>query len=209
MTGAKDLIFQRKYNTLIDLLSQQLKVLSVSAINGMVTDASGAASLGLASSTTSGALSATDWGTFNNKQDQSNELDALSVLADTAGFVKKTGDGTYEIDINAYLLATALSDAAFAADWEDDSTHVATKGALYDFLYGFYVAINTILGSGEFTEDNYVTDYADFTANIDALDMALADVEVSAMKTYEPLTNGDIADPTLLFANGDILIGVI
>jgi hypothetical protein len=178
MTGAKDLEFQRKYNALIDLLSKQLKVLSLSAINGMVTDASGSASLGLASSTSAGALSAADWGTFNGKQDQSNELDALSGLADTAGFVKKTGDGAYSIDTSVYLLATALSNADFSLDWEDDTTHAATKGALYDFLYGFYIAINAILGSGEYTEDNYVTDMASVTANIDALDMALGSIDI-------------------------------
>lgn len=174
MTGAKDLEFQRKYNALIDLLSKQLKVLSVSAINGMVTDASGSASLGLASSTSAGALSAADWGTFNGKQDQSNELDALSALADTAGFVKKTGDGAYSIDTSVYLLATALSNAVFSPDWDDDTTHTATKDALYDTFYKFYLMI----GALTYTEDNYVTDMATVTANIDALDMALGSIDI-------------------------------
>lgn len=174
MNGAKDLEFQRKYNRLIDLLSQQIKVLAVSLENGLSINESGSISIGTASATSSGALSATDWGTFNGKQDHSNELDALSALADTAGFVKKTGDGAYSIDINTYLLASALSNAAFSPDWEDDSTHAASKEALYDVLYQYYL----IIGALTFTEDNYVTDMASVTANIDALDMAVGSKDI-------------------------------
>jgi hypothetical protein len=35
-----------------------------------------------------------------------NELIAIQALADTAGFLRKTGDGTYSIDINSYLNLT-------------------------------------------------------------------------------------------------------
>jgi hypothetical protein len=173
MTGAQDPRFQRKYNALIDLLSKQLKVLSVPEGNGITINPDGSLTIGLASTATTGLLTDTDWNTFNGKQDQSNELDALSALADTAGFVKKTGDGAYSIDTSVYLLASALSNAAFSPDWEDDSTHAATKGALYDYLYVLYVSLEGMFGSGEYTEDNYVTDMASVTANIDALDMAV------------------------------------
>jgi hypothetical protein len=36
-------------------------------------------------------------------QGLNNELTAISALTDTPGFIKKTGDGTYSIDANAYL----------------------------------------------------------------------------------------------------------
>jgi hypothetical protein len=40
---------------------------------------------------------------ITNGQPLGNELTALQSLADTPGFLKKTGDGTYSIDINSYL----------------------------------------------------------------------------------------------------------
>jgi hypothetical protein len=137
------------YNKLIDILSQQLKILNATIANGLtVTD--GILSISPASSTTSGLLSSAHWNVFNNKQDSltfgiadtnslivndasaadndyakftatgiegvpyatvlsdigaqaaGNELTALQALADTAGFVKKTGDGAYSIDTTTY-----------------------------------------------------------------------------------------------------------
>ncbi len=43
---------------------------------------------------------------ITNGQPLGNELTALQSLADTPGFLKKTGDGTYSIDINSYLSLT-------------------------------------------------------------------------------------------------------
>jgi hypothetical protein len=40
---------------------------------------------------------------ITNGQPLGNELTALQSLADTPGFLKKTGDGTYSIDVNSYL----------------------------------------------------------------------------------------------------------
>ncbi|MEI6296279.1 MAG: hypothetical protein WCO84_01355 [bacterium] len=39
---------------------------------------------------------------LSGKQDAGNELTALQALADTAGFLKKTGDGAYSIDTSTY-----------------------------------------------------------------------------------------------------------
>ncbi|MFM6399151.1 MAG: hypothetical protein ACKPFF_20945, partial [Planktothrix sp.] len=42
---------------------------------------------------------------ITDAQPLSNELTAIQALADTAGFLKKTGDGTYLIDTSTYLTA--------------------------------------------------------------------------------------------------------
>jgi len=90
---------------LLNIMQQQIKILNADIANGISVDTTGKVLLGLASSTTSGALSSTDWGTFNGKQDHSNELDAIAVLSDAPGLMKKTGDGTY-----AMLGGTAEND---------------------------------------------------------------------------------------------------
>lgn len=144
MIGAIDKEFQKKYNFLIDLLQTQIKVLQVTAENGISVDDAGSVSMGLASSSSSGALTATDWGTFDAKLSQD-----------------------------------AISDAEFDGSWEDDTLHAASKNALYDVLMGISMALSYIydaIGSMEYTEQNYITDDDDITSNLDALDMALADV---------------------------------
>lgn len=108
-TSLQNLVNQ--HNLLIDILSEQLKILNATIANGLtVTD--GILSITVASSSTSGLLSSTHWNTFNNKQNHNDELDALSALADNVGFVKKTGDATYEIDTSNY--ATESNAIAYA-----------------------------------------------------------------------------------------------
>lgn len=97
-------LLSQQHNRLIDILQKQEKLLDMEDVHGITVDHTGKGSLGLATSTTDGALSSTDWATFDGKQDHSNELDALSDLADTAGFVKKLGDASYEIDTSSYAL---------------------------------------------------------------------------------------------------------
>jgi hypothetical protein len=77
MSGAKDLVFQTQYNFLIDILQRQIKMLNAKIGSGLILGADGTISLG-------------------------NELTALQLLADTSGFLKKTGDGTYSIDTSTY-----------------------------------------------------------------------------------------------------------
>jgi len=141
MSGATDRMFERQYNNLIDILQRQIKILQADIANGITVDNTGKVLLGLASATTSGAISSADWSTFNNKQDQSNELDALSILADTAGFLKKTGDAAYSIDTNTYLQSGSIDDTVYGAGWDNDTTHAPTKNAVYD-------KIQTIVGGG-------------------------------------------------------------
>jgi len=61
----------RKYNYLIDILSQQIRVLQADIANGITVDTTGKVAISLATTTTPGALSAVDWATFNNKQEKS------------------------------------------------------------------------------------------------------------------------------------------
>ncbi|MFM6401698.1 hypothetical protein, partial [Planktothrix sp.] len=46
---------------------------------------------------------------ITDAQPLSNELTAIHSLADTAGFLKKTGNGAYSIDVNSYLNLTGGS----------------------------------------------------------------------------------------------------
>lgn len=101
MRGAADKAFEQRYNYLIDILAQQLKVMQIAIANGFTAN-NGVYTLGLASSTGHGALAKDDWILFNGKQDHSIELDALSDLSDLPGLVRKTGDGTYAIDQTNY-----------------------------------------------------------------------------------------------------------
>lgn len=70
MEGASDVVFQAKYNYLIDILQRQIKILQASIENGISVDSVGTVSLGLATVSTPGALSAGDWSTFNNKAEK-------------------------------------------------------------------------------------------------------------------------------------------
>jgi hypothetical protein len=61
-------------------------------------------SLGLSSTSTTGALSDTDWDTFNGKQAGDADLTAIAALS-TTGFAKRTGSDTWSLDTNTYLTA--------------------------------------------------------------------------------------------------------
>lgn len=78
--------------------------ISVSTVSGAAT-----VSIATANSTTTGALSSTDWNTFNNKQAGSTNLTSLSALTYVStSFVKMTSAGTFALDTNTYALASAL-----------------------------------------------------------------------------------------------------
>jgi hypothetical protein len=66
-----------QYNYLIDMINQLVKILSISSTGGLTISSAGLLTLG-------------------------NELEALQVLSDAAGFVKKSGDATYAIDATEY-----------------------------------------------------------------------------------------------------------
>jgi hypothetical protein len=63
-----------------------------------------AGSFTVTSDSTEAATATYDWGAFldGTAASAGNELTALQALADTAGFVKKTGDGAYAIDTATY-----------------------------------------------------------------------------------------------------------
>jgi hypothetical protein len=58
---------QQQHNLLIDILQREIKILQADIANGITVSESGAVALGLASSSATGAISLTDWSTFNNK----------------------------------------------------------------------------------------------------------------------------------------------
>lgn len=84
--------FEGTHNYLIDILQQQIRILNVTISDGLALSASGTLTLG-------------------------NELTALQLLADTAGFIKKVSDGVYSIDTSTYQpLNNELSALAALAD---------------------------------------------------------------------------------------------
>jgi len=137
--GSLDKILEKRHNYLIDILQQQIKILQADIANGITVDTTGKVLLGLASATSAGALSSTDWSTFNGKQDHSNELDAIAVLSDAPGLMKKTGDGTYSM-----LEGTAEND--FIVAGADLSWSVKTL-AQVQTLIGAGTGTSTIWGA--------------------------------------------------------------
>lgn len=79
-----------------------------------------------------------------------NELIAIQSLSDTPGFLKKTGDGTYSIDINSYL---SLAGGTLTGDLISTSATVSTSpttGAICGASLGISGAIfaGTLNGNG-------------------------------------------------------------
>ena len=105
-------VLEKNHNYLIDILQQQIKILSATIGSGLEVSSDGSLAVGneltalqlLAD--TGGFIKKVSDGVYlidaSNYQPLNNELSALSALADTAGFLKKTGDGTYVIDTNSY-----------------------------------------------------------------------------------------------------------
>lgn len=116
MNGAKDQLFQQRYNYLIDILSQQIKILNASINGGLTITNAGILTLGnelealQALSDAAGFVKKSGDGAY--AIEPGNELDALQALEDTAGFVFKTGDAAYTIDTSDY--ATVNEAIAFA-----------------------------------------------------------------------------------------------
>lgn len=71
---------------------------------------------------------------ITDAQPLGNELTALQSLVDTVGFIRKTGDGTYLIDTNTYLLATgnAVTAARLATARTISTTGDATYSVSFD-----------------------------------------------------------------------------
>ncbi|MFM6398885.1 hypothetical protein, partial [Planktothrix sp.] len=60
-----------------------------------------------------------------------NELSALQNLSDSAGFLKKTGDGSYSIDTNSYLPLSGgtVSGAIFAGSLNGNGSGLTSLNA--------------------------------------------------------------------------------
>jgi len=62
---------------------------------------------------------------ITNGQPLGNELTALQSLADTPGFLKKTGDGTYSIDVSNYLPLSAGGNVGIGTASPDAKLHIS------------------------------------------------------------------------------------
>lgn len=79
----------------------QISEISLGTANGLSITSAQVLSLGLSSTSTTGALSSTDWNTFNNKQASGNYISALT------GDVTATGPGS----VSATIANNAVTDA--------------------------------------------------------------------------------------------------
>jgi hypothetical protein len=97
---------------------------NVSAAITLATVNSNAGSFGSASSIPAITVNAKGQVTAVSTNSIGNELIAIQSLSDTPGFLKKTGDGTYSIDINSYL---SLAGGTIAGDLISTSTTPSTS----------------------------------------------------------------------------------
>ena len=74
-------------------------------------------SLGLASAVANGALSSTDWSTFDGKQD--------TLVADTDYLTPATAASTY-------ATPDIVDNTAYGVGWDTDTTHAPSRNAIYD-----------------------------------------------------------------------------
>jgi hypothetical protein len=85
---------------------------------------SGQISLQNATSAQNGALTSSDWTTFNSKQSASAELNGLAGLA-TTGFIQRTGAGTYST-VSSIDLTTAVSGTLPVANGGTGATSIGS-----------------------------------------------------------------------------------
>ena len=90
----------------------------------LATVNSNAGSFGSASSIPAITVNAKGQVTAVSTNSIGNELIAIQSLSDTPGFLKKTGDGTYSIDINSYL---SLAGGTITGDLISTSATVSTS----------------------------------------------------------------------------------
>jgi len=121
-----------------------------SPANGLSIDGSQVISLALASGTTTGALSSSDWTTFNNKQNSSANLSSLSSLAYTsAAFVKMTGANTFTLDTNTYLTSYTETDPRLPAAGTSGNLLQSNGTAWTSWTPNYLTANQTITLSGD------------------------------------------------------------
>lgn len=100
--------------------------------NGLSVDSNQVLSLGLSSASTIGALSSTDWSTFNSKQPAGSYVTAVSIVS-TNGFAGSSGGGTtpaltLSTTITGVLKGngTAISAATAGTDYSVGTSALAT-----------------------------------------------------------------------------------
>jgi|LakMenEpi03Aug12_release.lakeMendotaPanAssembly.Ray.scaffolds.fasta_scaffold212219_3 hypothetical protein len=78
---------------------------------------------------------------ITNGQPLGNELTALQDLSDSAGFLKKTGNGTYSIDVNSYLNLTGGTVTGNLVSTSATASTSTTTGAIRAASLGITGAI--------------------------------------------------------------------
>jgi len=101
-----------------------------------------------ASASNRGALSSTDWSTFNGKQASSTNLTSLSGLTyASTSFVKMTAAGTFSLDTNTYLTANqtiTLSGEASGSGTTSISVTLANSAVIGKVLTGYISGAGTV-----------------------------------------------------------------
>ena len=124
-----------------------------------------------ASASNRGALSSTDWSTFDSKQAGSTNLTSLSALSyASTSFVKMTAAGTFSLDTSTYLTSITSSDVTTALGYTPvtNARTLTINGTAYDLTADRSwtitasgksintVSVNTSAGSASSTDYVYL-----------------------------------------------------
>ncbi|MFA5932017.1 MAG: tail fiber domain-containing protein [Candidatus Paceibacterota bacterium] len=133
------------YNQIETLVASNHNPVTLGTANGLSL-ATQVLSLALASTSTTGALSNTDWNTFNGKQDSSANLTSVSGLSYVSpSFVKMTAAGTFALDTTV-LGTLATQSGTFSGTSSGTNTGDETQAT-----------IKTKLGAATTLVDGYLT----------------------------------------------------
>jgi hypothetical protein len=149
-----------------------------------------------ASAANRGALSSTDWSTFNGKQAGSASLTSLSGLTFVStSFVKMTATGTFALDTNTYLTTTSAGTTyvpytGATGTVNLGSNSLQTTGTIFAGKVDIAEAVGISSSTG-FTTINANTTYFAFARS--GTQYAQFNYDVSARSYTLPSSNGTIA----------------
>ena len=167
---------------------------NVSAAITLATVNSNAGSFGSASSIPAITVNAKGQVTAVSTNSIGNELIALQSLSDTPGFLKKTGNGIYSIDINSYL---SLAGGTITGDLVSTSATVSTSpttGAIRGASLGITGAIfaggnigaaSFSLANGNFSISNTTGNRTNLTlGNVNNSEYGASSIEIPTNTVY-------------------------
>ena len=124
-------------------------------------------SLGLSSTSSTGALSSTDWNTFNSKQSSYTNLTSIGSLTNGSGFLKNNGSGTFSYAFPTFseiaskpttLSGYGITDAVQLSPASAQSGNIWVDGAINAQSYTIHqtmIDANNILNESESTNELY------------------------------------------------------